>query len=157
MTPRKTEANRCVQLTDAGLKRLHEARRKYRKTIEDIIFDARTPSVNTVKRALRHGPVFLDTLERIWDFLRECAAEKKRDIYGLSETWITLTWRPLPLCAGRAKQPTATPCSGTTGGVGYPGLFRDRTGFLRADEMFWTFCTEPIRKVIRRLCPMRRP
>ena len=68
-----TEANRCVQLTEAGLKRLHEARRKYRKTIENIVQDDNTPSVNTVKKAFRQGLVFVDTLERIWDYLRACA------------------------------------------------------------------------------------
>ena len=47
----KWEPNRCVLLTDYGLQRFHDARRRYRKTIENIAWDKNTPSVNTVKRA----------------------------------------------------------------------------------------------------------
>ncbi|HZO88586.1 MAG TPA: tetratricopeptide repeat protein [Chthonomonadaceae bacterium] len=73
----RTEATRYVRLTEAGLKRLEEARRKYRKTIDDIVGDRNTPSINTVKRVFKQGPVFLDTLERIWDYLQRCAEENK--------------------------------------------------------------------------------
>jgi tetratricopeptide (TPR) repeat protein len=83
--PQKLEANRYVQLTDRGLKRFEEARRKYRQTIEDIVGDRDTPSVNTVKRAFKKGPVFVGTLERIWDYLRRCADAKQEPLPDLRE------------------------------------------------------------------------
>lgn len=79
----KREQNRCVQLTDAGLQRFHDARRRYRKTMENIAWDQNTPSVNTVKRAFKQGPVFVDTLERIWDYLRCCAESQKETLPDL--------------------------------------------------------------------------
>src|SRR5206468_2757312 len=53
------------------------------QTVEDIVSDRDTPSINTVKRALRRGPVFIDTLERIWDYLQRCAQEKKETLPDL--------------------------------------------------------------------------
>ena len=76
----KVEANRYIQLTDAGLKRLEEAMRRYRLSIDDIAGDRDTPSRNTVKRVLRKGLVFLNTLDRIWDYLQRCAAEKQETL-----------------------------------------------------------------------------
>ena len=64
--PGKTDANRYVQLTDAGLERFQTVRRRCGVTVENIVNDPDTPSTNTVKRALRQGPVFVSTLERIW-------------------------------------------------------------------------------------------
>src|SRR5580704_16879315 len=69
------EANRYVQLTETGLKRFHAARRRYKTTVDDIVGDMNTPSVNTVKRVLRQQPVFVSTLERIWDYFQRCATE----------------------------------------------------------------------------------
>ncbi|MES2459112.1 MAG: tetratricopeptide repeat protein [Armatimonadota bacterium] len=83
MKKSKQGTNRCVQLTDAGLQRLHTARRRYRQSIDNIAWDKKTPSVNTVKRALRQAPVFLDTLERIWDYLRSCAEAQKESLTDL--------------------------------------------------------------------------
>ena len=79
----KAEASRCVVLTESGLARFHEARRRYRLTIEAIAGDSNTPSVNTVKRALGRGPVFVDTLERIWDYLRGCAESRRETLADL--------------------------------------------------------------------------
>jgi len=67
--------NRYVRLTDSGVRRLQAVRRQYRSTVEDIVVDPSTPSVNTVKRALKQHPVFMSTLERIWDYFRRRAAE----------------------------------------------------------------------------------
>jgi tetratricopeptide (TPR) repeat protein len=83
MKTSKRETSRCVLLTDSGLQRFHDARRKYRKTIENIAWDKSTPSVNTVKRAFKQGPVFVDTLERIWDYLRTCAEAQKDELADL--------------------------------------------------------------------------
>jgi tetratricopeptide (TPR) repeat protein len=82
---RKREANRYVQLTEAGFHRLHAVRRKYGLTMEDIASDSETPSINTVKRAFRQGPVFVNTLERIWDFFQRCAAERREPLADLVE------------------------------------------------------------------------
>lgn len=73
--PTSSEANRYVQLTAEGLNRFHAARRRYKATVDDIAGDMNTPSVNTVKKAFRQRPVFVSTLERIWDFFQRCAAE----------------------------------------------------------------------------------
>src|SRR5262249_13768820 len=43
------------------------------------------PSVNTVKRVFRREPVFFDTLERIWDYLRRAAAEQKETLPDLAD------------------------------------------------------------------------
>src|SRR5579872_3698208 len=72
---KNTDANRYVQLTETGLNRLHATRRRYKATVDDIVVDVNTPSVNTVKRALRQEAVFLSTLERIWDYFQRCANE----------------------------------------------------------------------------------
>jgi tetratricopeptide (TPR) repeat protein len=74
--PNKTDANRYVLLTETGLSRLHTVRRAYRTTVADVVGDMNTPSVNTVKRVLRREPVFVSTLERLWDYFQRCAAEK---------------------------------------------------------------------------------
>src|SRR5947209_3336300 len=74
---RKTsDANRYVQLTATGLARLHALRRKYKTTVEEIAGDMETPSINTVKRALKQEAVFVSTLERLWDYFQRCAAER---------------------------------------------------------------------------------
>jgi FOG: TPR repeat len=41
--------------------------------------DRETPSANTVKRALRQGPVFVSTLERIWAYFRRRASAEGRE------------------------------------------------------------------------------
>jgi tetratricopeptide (TPR) repeat protein len=78
-------ANRYVQLTEAGVSCLHAARRRYGATVEEIVFDANTPSVNTVKRALRQEPVFVSTMERIWEFFQRRAAERGERLAYLLE------------------------------------------------------------------------
>ncbi|HLV81951.1 MAG TPA: FxSxx-COOH system tetratricopeptide repeat protein [Chthonomonadaceae bacterium] len=78
-------ANRYVQLTETGVKRLHAARRRYRTTVDDVVGDMNTPSVNTVKRALRQQPVFVSTLERIWDYFQRRAAENGERLPYLAE------------------------------------------------------------------------
>src|SRR5579862_1547410 len=70
----RAESKRYVRLTEQGCRRVAAARRKFGKTIEEIVADRNTPSINTVKRALAGGAVFVDTLDRIWDYLRGCAA-----------------------------------------------------------------------------------
>ncbi len=80
-----TDANRYVQLTETGLNRVQAARRRYRTTIEDIVGDPETPSVNTVKRVMRRGPVFVSTLERIWEYFRRCAQERRERLPYLAE------------------------------------------------------------------------
>lgn len=79
------DSPRYVQLTAAGLKRLHAIRLKLGLTVEDIVADRETPSVNTVKKALRQGMVFISTLERIWDYLQRCAAERREMLSPLRE------------------------------------------------------------------------
>src|SRR5207248_1403668 len=81
----KSEVNRYVRMTDRGRDRLEAARRRYRKTLEDVANDSNAPSINTVKRVFRQGPVFVSTLERIWDFFRRCAAEQKERLPYLIE------------------------------------------------------------------------
>src|SRR4051812_35372633 len=76
----KPETNRYVELTEEGRKRLEDVRRKYRKTLDDIAGEPETPSINTVKRAFRKGPVFVSTLERIWEYFRECAADQNEKL-----------------------------------------------------------------------------
>ncbi len=71
----QTELNRYVALTEAGRRQLESVRRKYHKTVEEVAADDNTPSINTVKRTLRKGPVFVSTLDRIWDYFQACAAE----------------------------------------------------------------------------------
>src|SRR5690348_623598 len=73
----KFEANRYIQLTESGLARLEEAMRKCRIGLDDMAYDRETPSRNTIKRALRRGPVFLNTLDRIWEYLQRTAEEKR--------------------------------------------------------------------------------
>lgn len=82
---KNTDANRYVQLTDTGLGRFHTLRRRYKATIEDIIGDINTPSVNTVKRALKQEAVFLSTLERIWDYFQRCSTENGERLSYLIE------------------------------------------------------------------------
>src|SRR5579862_5014892 len=85
--PKSTDANRYVQLTDTGLNRLQTIRRRYKATVEDIIGDINTPSINTVKRALKQEPVFVSTLERIWDYFQRCAeANGDRLVYLVEGT-----------------------------------------------------------------------
>jgi tetratricopeptide (TPR) repeat protein len=79
------DTNRYVQLTDAGLNRLNTVRRKYGATVEDIVGDPDTPSSNTIKRTLRQGPVFVSTLERIWDYFQRRAAGKREVLSHLVE------------------------------------------------------------------------
>ena len=79
------DANRYARLTDAGLNRLHSARRKYGRTVEDIIRERDTPSANTVKKALRKDPVFVSTLERVWAYLTRCAAARQETLVPLQE------------------------------------------------------------------------
>lgn len=74
--PKRPDSNRYVLLTEAGLNRLHTARRTYRTTVADLVGDMETPSVNTIKRVLRQEPVFVSTLERLWDYLQRCAAKQ---------------------------------------------------------------------------------
>ena len=81
--PHRVEANRYIQLTETGAGRMAEAMRKYRIAIDDIAGDRDTPSRNTVKRALRKGPVFLNTLDRIWDYIQRRAAEKRETLVDL--------------------------------------------------------------------------
>lgn len=81
----KSDANRCVKLTDSGVRRLEAARRKYRKTVEDIAGGSDTPSINTIKRALRKGPVFVSTLERIWHYFRKCSSDQRETLPYLIE------------------------------------------------------------------------
>ena len=81
--PKKREMNRSVQLTEVGLKRLHEARRRYKQSLNALMSDEETPSVNTIKRALRQDAVFMDTLERIWNFLGRCAEAKQETLPDL--------------------------------------------------------------------------
>lgn len=71
------DSNRYVQLTDSGLARLHNARRRLGLTMEELINDPTTPSANTVKKALRKEPVFVRTLEKIGLYLQRQAAERK--------------------------------------------------------------------------------
>ena len=71
------ESNRYIQLTQQGLMRITDARRKSRKTLEEIALDRDTPSINTVKRLFRRQPIFLGTMERVWDFFQRCAHERK--------------------------------------------------------------------------------
>jgi len=78
--PGKTDANRYVQLTDAGLERFQTVRRRCGVTVENIVNDPDTPSTNTVKRALRQGPVFVSTLERIWGCLQRLAADRRESL-----------------------------------------------------------------------------
>lgn len=78
-------ANRYVQLTETGLNRFHAARRRYKTTVDDVVGDMNTPSVNTVKRALRQQPVFVSTLERIWDYFQRRAAEHGERLPYLAE------------------------------------------------------------------------
>jgi tetratricopeptide (TPR) repeat protein len=80
-----TSANRYVQLTETGVSCLHAARRRYGATVEEIVFDTNTPSVNTVKRALRQEAVFVSTVERIWEFFQRRAAEKGERLAYLLE------------------------------------------------------------------------
>src|SRR5690242_14648596 len=80
-----TDANRYVQLTETGLKRFHAARRRYKTTVDDVVGDMNTPSVNTVKRVLRQQPVFVSTLERIWDYFQRRAAENGERLPYLAE------------------------------------------------------------------------
>jgi tetratricopeptide (TPR) repeat protein len=67
--------NRYVRLTEAGAGRIQAARRRFRATVEDIVGHPGTPSINTVKRALKQQPVFVSTIERIWDYFRQRASE----------------------------------------------------------------------------------
>src|SRR5262245_13009280 len=69
----KSEINRYVALTETGRDRLEAARRRFRKTLDDIAAQPVTPSINTVKKAFRRGPVFVSTIERIWDYFQQCA------------------------------------------------------------------------------------
>ena len=57
--------------------------RRYRRSVDDIAADRETPSRNTVKRALRREAVFLNTVDRIWDFLQQSAAEKRETLSDL--------------------------------------------------------------------------
>jgi len=68
--PKKSDASRYVLLTETGLNRLHTVRRTYKTTVADVIDDIDTPSVNTIKRVLRREPVFVSTLERIWNYFQ---------------------------------------------------------------------------------------
>lgn len=77
--------NRYVQLTETGLKRLHAARRRYAATVDEIVVDVSTPSVNTIKRVLRQEPVFVSTLDRIWDYFQRRATEKQERLPYLIE------------------------------------------------------------------------
>lgn len=81
----KTDANRYVQLTDAGLARLHAARRRFGLTQEDIVTDPDTPSANTVKKALRQEPVFVRTIERIWAYMQRQASARNATFPYLEE------------------------------------------------------------------------
>jgi tetratricopeptide (TPR) repeat protein len=83
---KKQDANRYVLLTETGLSRLHAIRRRYKTTVDDIIGDINTPSVNTVKRVLRREPVFVSTLERLWDYFQRRAAEKGENLPYLLES-----------------------------------------------------------------------
>ncbi|MCW3099024.1 MAG: tetratricopeptide repeat protein [Chthonomonadaceae bacterium] len=83
--PKKSEPNRYVLLTEIGLNRLHTVRRIYKTTVADVIDDIDTPSVNTVKRALRREPVFVSTLERLWDYFQRRAMEKGETLPYLVE------------------------------------------------------------------------
>src|SRR5579871_2312151 len=76
---------RYVHLTESGLNRLKAVRRKYGITVDDIVDDRETPSINTVKKALRREPVFVSTLDRIWDYLQRCAAERRETLSHLVE------------------------------------------------------------------------
>src|SRR5690349_11186137 len=78
-------SNRNVQLSESGLNRIKAARRKYHKTIENIVAGPDSPSINTVKRALRRGPVFISTIERIWSFFQTCAKEAGERLPPLEE------------------------------------------------------------------------
>src|SRR5581483_2879910 len=82
---KSADANRYVQLTETGLKRFHAARRRYKATVDDIVGDMNTPSVNTVKRVLRQQPVFVSTLERVWDYFQRCAAASGERLAFLAE------------------------------------------------------------------------
>jgi tetratricopeptide (TPR) repeat protein len=82
---RQKEANRYVQLTETGFYKLHAVRRRFGLTVEDIVSDSETPSVNTVKRAIKRGPVFVNTLERIWGFFQRLGAERKETLPDLVE------------------------------------------------------------------------
>src|SRR5690349_9437414 len=81
--PQKVETNRYIQLTESGLARLEEAMRKCRVVLDDMAYDRETPSRNTIKRALRREPVFLNTLDRIWEFLQRAAEEKRLSLPDL--------------------------------------------------------------------------
>src|SRR5690348_6880462 len=79
------EINRYVQLTETGVSRLQAARKRYHLRIEDIVGDVNTPSVNTIKRAMRREPVFVSTVERIWEFFQRQAEEHRERLPYLSE------------------------------------------------------------------------
>src|SRR3982751_6383365 len=103
--PNVQNNNRYVQLTETGLGRLHSARRKYRSTVEDIVGDISTPSVNTIKRALRQEPVFVSTLERIWEYFQRCAVEKRERLPFLieGEDYLFVSEVPPPPTERKAK------------------------------------------------------
>ena len=76
--------HRYVQLTEAGRQRFHEARRRGGITLDALTAAPETPSVNTIKKALRREKVFLSTLERLWNYLRHCTSKPSgREILGL--------------------------------------------------------------------------
>jgi len=82
---KKSDANRYVVLTEAGLNRLHTVRRTYKTTVADVIDDIDTPSVNTIKRVLRREPVFVSTLERIWNYFQQRAEANRERLAFLVE------------------------------------------------------------------------
>ncbi|MCW3055870.1 MAG: tetratricopeptide repeat protein [Chthonomonadales bacterium] len=82
---KKSDANRYVVLTEAGLSRLHTVRRTYKTTVANVIDDIDTPSVNTIKRVLRREPVFVSTLERIWNYFQQRAEAKRERLAFLVE------------------------------------------------------------------------
>src|SRR5205085_1842135 len=77
--------NRYVRLTETGLNRHQVARRRYKATLGDMVFDVNTPSVNTIKRVLRQEPVFVSTLDRVWDYFQRCAADRRESLPYLIE------------------------------------------------------------------------
>jgi tetratricopeptide (TPR) repeat protein len=78
-------ASRYAQLTDVGLARLHAMRRRLGLTLDELVRDPETPSVNTIKKALRQEPVFVRTLERLSAYLQRQASQQHLSFSPLRE------------------------------------------------------------------------
>lgn len=109
---KSADANRYVQLTETGLKRFHAARRRYKTTVDAIVGDMNTPSVNTVKRVLRQQPVFVSTLERVWDYFQRCAAENGERLAFLAEGTDYIYVEGKPTAEDNGSPPERPPSNG---------------------------------------------